>query len=115
MDAMLRRSTDFPQRKVVAKASLPSEGDRKRFAVSFRKAIDRAVSLSGRTKQEFAALMGYDDASQLSRWISGAESVNVDRLWACEVIQPFLIVALAEQTNTAAVKVERNIRVELPA
>lgn len=113
MPDMLRRATDLPQRKVLAKASLAGESDRKEFAASFRKAIEQAVFLSGLTKQQFAGLMGYDDASQLSRWIAGTESVNVDRLWACAAIQPFLIVALAEQSKTVHIEVERNIRVRL--
>jgi len=110
MQPMMRRASDFPQRKVVAKASLPSEGDRKRFAVSFRKAVDRAVTLSGMTKQEFAGLMGYADASALSRWISGAEPVNVDRLWDCETIHPFLITALAEQAGGVVIETTVHVR-----
>lgn len=110
MPQMMRRSTDFPQRKHVAKAALAGEGDRKRFAVSFRKAIDRAVSLSGLTKQQFAGLMGYDDASQLSRWIAGTESVNVDRLWSTHAIHAYLITALAEQAGDA-VEIETTVRV----
>jgi transposase-like protein len=109
MSTMLRRSTDLPQRKVIARASLPGETDRKRFAASFRLAVDRAIALSGLTKQQFAGLMGYADASALSRWISGAEPVNVDRLWSTEAIHPFLITALAEQAGHA-VEIETTVR-----
>lgn len=59
-------------------------------------AIERAILLARLTKQEVAHEMGYSDQSTLSRWISGAETAQLPKLFAIDALREPLAVALAE-------------------
>jgi len=54
------------------------EADRKKFVVGKR--VERALGLLGVTKQEAAHAMGYPDPGVVSRWCSGAERPQFDKL-----------------------------------
>lgn len=58
-------------------------------------AIERALVLANLSKQEVSFRMGYRDQSSISKWISGKESPQFDKLWAIEELRESLIEALA--------------------
>lgn len=73
------------------------------------KALDRALELAHMTKQELAGALGYSDHSPISRWISGAERLQLDTLWSVKPFRKYLLVALAESEDDC--EIEHVIRV----
>ncbi len=59
-------------------------------------AIERAIVLARLSKQDVAYQMGYADQSALARWISGAETAQLPKLFKIVALQQTLVVALAE-------------------
>jgi hypothetical protein len=53
-------------------------------------ALLRAINVLGLSIKEAAALLDLDPP-QLSRWISGVERVQIDRLWATKLHGPFAV------------------------
>lgn len=53
-------------------------------------ALLRAINVLGMSIKEAAVLLDMD-AAQLSRWISGVERIQIDRLWGTRLHGPFAI------------------------
>jgi hypothetical protein len=105
-----------PPRK---KSAVVGEGDRKRLAeVDFRRAvggaIERAILLSGLTKQEVAGRMGYEDQSALSRWISGVENPHFAKLFSIPELRAPLVLTLAGLA-TPDIEIETTLRLRRTA
>lgn len=87
------------KRKRSAELSLRGEADSKRIAETFRRelgqAIARAIRAAGFEQKEVAGLMEYEDGSALTRWIAGAETAQLHRLWMVEGLRKFLVIELA--------------------
>lgn len=102
-------------RKTVAKATLRGEGVRKAFAPSrIGAVIERAIALSGMTKQQAAGEMGYADPSALSRWIAGTDDVQFERLWSVPSLRAGVIAALAEAAESV-VRIQTVVTIERTA
>lgn len=100
MSHSLRADLPSPQRKSVARATLRGETPRKEFAgIRIGAVIERAIHLSGMTKQQAAGEMGYADPSALSRWIAGTDDVQFERMWAVLTLRAGLLAALAESAG----------------
>jgi hypothetical protein len=78
LPASLRLST--------AKANLTNREHRPRVGDE----LERAIGIVGLSIKEAAALLGVEPA-QVSRWIAGAENVQIDRLYATKLHGPFAI------------------------
>ena len=85
------------------------EADRKPLAEDWKRlmgqSLERALMLARLTKQDVSYRMGYEDQSALSRWISGVERPQFDKLWAVEELRQPLVQCLAELAG-ADVQVE---------
>lgn len=92
-----------------------SEGDRKKFAVDEKaligRAVERAISVAGLTKQEAAFQMGYSDSGTLSRWCAGTETPQFAKLWAVEALRGPLVIALAEAMDDSGVIVTTHVQI----
>ena len=64
------------------------------FRAEIGRAIQRAISIAGRSQKEVAGLIGCDVA-QMARWIAGTERPQFDRLFAVEELRWPLIQGLA--------------------
>ncbi len=69
-----------------AKANLTIHENRPRIGAAFL----RAINVLGLSIKEAAALLDMD-AAQLSRWISGVERVQMDRVYGTRLHGPFAI------------------------
>jgi hypothetical protein len=72
------------------------EADRKKFADCSKEAVgralERAIAMSGLSKQEAAFAMGYSDPGTVSRWCAGTERLHVDKVMAvADLRQPFAL------------------------
>lgn len=102
-------------RKNPARASLRGEGPGQFLSsVALGAVIERAISLSGLTKDQAAQEMGYANGSLVSRWIANLEPPNLTRIWAVTALRAGLVAALAEQAG-AQVEVETSIRIRRTA
>jgi len=99
---------DAVPRKTLA---MRGEGLRKPLADGVMgRAIDRAIVLSGLTKQDAAYRMGYQDQSALARWISGVETPQFARLFAVQELRAPLVQALAELASDVEVTTTITVR-----
>lgn len=115
MSAILRSSVDTLPRKNPARASLRGEGAGQFLSsVNLGAVIDRAIALSGLTKDQASQVMGYANASLVSRWIANAEPPNLSRIWAAEELRAGFIAALAEHAGHA-IEIETSIRIRRTA
>jgi hypothetical protein len=60
--------------------------------------VARALAIAGLTIKEGAALLDVDPA-QLSRWISGAEPVQVHRILGCRGLHGPFVIAFAGEVD----------------
>jgi ribosome-binding protein aMBF1 (putative translation factor) len=117
MPSTLRDRALTPPRKMLA---MRGESLRKRLADPdivrlLGRAIERALERADLTKQDAAHRMGYEDQSALSRWISGAETPQIARLWTLgEDFQRALVIELASACQVG-VKVRTTIELEQSA
>lgn len=88
----------------MAKADLKKVED-VTFRAQIGQAVQRALSLAGRTQKEAAGLIDCDVA-QMARWIAGTERPQFDRLFAVEELRQPLIVALAGLVTNVEVVTE---------
>jgi hypothetical protein len=98
---------DAVPRKTLA---MRSESLRKPLAGAIGRAIDRAITLSGLTKQDAAYRMGYQDQSAVARWISGVETPQLARLFAVPELRAPLVQALAELSSDVEVTTTITVR-----
>lgn len=87
------------------------EGDRKKVAEHRERVgrlVERALILTGLTKQQAAYEMGYSDSGVVSRWCSGAERPLLDRLFLVSGFEDSWLIAQAEGNPRA--EVERTIK-----
>lgn len=104
-----RKSVDVQGESRIA----AGEPDRKPFAEyapQLGRAIERALVLANLTKQDAAWRMGYQDASALSRWISGVETPQFARLFGLPELRSALVIALAELAEDVEVTTTIQIR-----
>ena len=92
----------------MAKADL-KEVETRDFRAEIGRAIQRALSIAGRSQKEAAGLVGVDVA-QVARWIAGTERPQMDRLFAIEELRQPLIVELAELAENVEVVTEIRFR-----
>ncbi len=71
-------------------------------------AIERGIVLARLSKQDVAYQMGYADQSALARWISGAETAQLPKLFRIEALRQSLVIALGE---LAECEVETVVRI----
>lgn len=96
--------------KKAAVVGLRGETARKVFSDAYLgRVVERAIALAGLTKDQAGREMGYANASTISRWLSGEESVQLGRVWAVEALRMPLIQALAEAAESGVV-VETTVR-----
>jgi hypothetical protein len=98
--------------KKPARAGLAGEADRK--FLSLGRIVERAIAISGLTKDQAAREMGYANASVISRWFSGDEQPSLSRLWAVPSLHVGLVIALAEAAGVG-VRVRTQIEIEATA
>lgn len=72
--------------RVMAKAQLTSHEKRPYIGA----ALARAIQVLGYSIKEAAALLDMD-AAQLSRWMSGGETIQMQKLWGTPLHGPFAI------------------------
>lgn len=87
------------------------DGDRKKVAEHRERVgrlVERALVLTGLTKQQAAYEMGYSDSGVVSRWCSGAERPLLDRLFLIAGFEDSWLIAQAEGNPRA--EVERTIK-----
>lgn len=96
---MLRASSDRDPQKL-AEARRAAIGDD----------VERALALLGLTKQEAAHALGYRDAGVISRWCSGIERPQFDKLFALEGFEDAWLVVLAKRNPRMAVRTVIEIR-----
>jgi hypothetical protein len=60
--------------------------------------VSRALAIAGLSIKEGAAILDMDPA-QLSRWISGAESVQVHRILDCRQLHGPFVIAFASEAD----------------
>lgn len=98
------------QRKQVA-ASL--RADRKALAVDWRQrqadVFQRILALGHMELKALAHELGYADQSAVSRWASGAERPQFDRVASVDRLRPWIAVAWGEATG-AEVQVSVTVR-----
>jgi len=92
----------------MAKADL-KEVETRDFRAEIGRAIQRALSIAGRSQKGAAGLVGVDVA-QVARWIAGTERPQMDRLFAIEELRQPLIVELAELAENVEVVTEIRFR-----
>ena len=97
---------DVPLRQVKAQLK---EIEKRDFRAEIGHAVQRALSVAGRTQKEAAGMIGVDVA-QVARWIAGTERPQMDRLFAIEELRQPLIVALAELAENVEVVTEIRFR-----
>lgn len=74
------------------------------------RAIERALEYADLTKQQASGLMGYPDQSALSRWISGAETPQLAKLWTLGPrFRHGFVIALADNAADDGVEVRTTI------
>lgn len=71
-------------------------------------ALGRAIAIAGWSLKEAAAVLGMD-AAQLSRWVSGGETVQMHRIWGTKLHGPFAI-ELASGAGDVVVETTVTIR-----
>lgn len=101
-------SSKLPEspRKSLARATLAC----KNFApVQLGPVIERAIALSGMTKDQAADALGYADQSVLAKWIAGTENPQINRIWAAPALRPWFLLALAESAKEE-IEVETTFR-----
>lgn len=90
---------DVPRKPVVATL----RPDRNSLAVDWRRQqgaiFERVLDLARMTKQEASHAMGYPDASAVSRWASGVERAQWDRIADIDQLRPWIAVAWGEATG----------------
>jgi hypothetical protein len=93
---------DVP-RKSVAATLRTGEGDRKWLAEDMKReqgeVFGRVLELARVTKQQASDAMGYPDQSAVSRWISGAERVQWDKVAGVRALRSLIPVAWGEVTG----------------
>lgn len=100
---------DVPRKMLAARG----EAVRKPLAEEIGGAIERALTLARITKQDACYRMGYGaNQAPLSRWISGAERPQFEKLWGIDELRGPLVTALAE---LAGYDVVTEIRIRRPA
>ena len=70
------------------------EADRKRLGIG--RSVERALVIAGLTKQEAAYQLGYSDQGVISRWCSGIERPQFDKLFELPGFEAAWIEARAE-------------------
>lgn len=71
------------------------EAGRKRLGIG--QSVERALAIAGLTKQDAAFQLGYSDQGVMSRWCSGIERPQFDKLFAIDGFEEAFIKARAEQ------------------
>lgn len=101
-------------RKRSAELTFRGEADSKRIAEDFRRelgqAIARAIRAAGMEQKEVAGLMEYEDGSALTRWIAGAETAHLHRLWMVNRLRRHLVIELAGLADGVTVETTISIR-----
>ena len=88
---------DVPRKNLAAGTVSQAKAVRNPFAEALGAAIERALYLARITKQDASYRMGYGtNQAPLSRWISGTERPQFDKLWGIEGLRGPLVTALAE-------------------
>lgn len=86
----------------------------KQIAESFRltlgQAIARAIKASGLEHKAVAGLMAYEDGSALARWIAGAETAHLHRLWMVATLRKHLVIELASLAEGISVETTISIK-----
>lgn len=105
----LRQRLDDVHPKMLAVRATDGDSDRKRLAEQAWRArigrtIERAIVLATLTKQELSFEMGYPDQSAVSRWISGVERPQFDKLFAVDRFYDAWVVACAQENPRVEVK-----------
>jgi hypothetical protein len=89
------------------------ESDRKKLVEDLRpvigRLVERAIALAGLTKQEAAFAMGYSDQGAVSRWCSGVERPQFDKLFVVKGFKLAWLLAIAEDSKE--IEVETTIKV----
>lgn len=100
---------DGVQRKML---SVTSESIRTKFSVEpgsrAGRVIERALELSGVSRQELAYALGYANQSAVSRWISGLENPSLEKLMSDAAPVAFrqgLAIAIGEVQQGISVQV----------
>lgn len=106
---------DTAQLDGIPRKTLAMRGEalRKKIAeptIALGPAIERALELAHLTRQEASHAMGYRDPSALSRWISGAERPQFERLFAVPRLKCALVIALAELAEGIEITTQITIR-----
>lgn len=95
------RMADVHPKMIAAQLRSDAKGDRNPLAETdwrrqIGQMIERALTLSGLTKQAISHAMGYQDQSAVSRWIAGVERPLLDKLLAVEGFYDGWVIACAE-------------------
>jgi hypothetical protein len=96
--------------------SMRGEGLRKKLADpqirhALGRAIERALQLADMTKSQASQEMGYgENQAPISRWISGVENPQFDKLFTIERLREPLVIAIAEMAGTIEVRTTLTIR-----
>lgn len=106
---------DIPRKAVAADLRMPAKLDRKALADDVRReigrAIERALQLADITKQDASDRMGYGtNQAPLSRWISGVERPQFEKLFAIRELRGPMVQALAELSSDIEVTTTIRIR-----
>lgn len=72
--------------------------------------VARAFEIAGLSKQEASFQMGYSDQGTVSRWCSGVERAQFDKLFQVRGFRQAWLLALAEDTPHAEVTTVVSIR-----
>lgn len=101
-------------RKRSAELGPRGEADSKRIAEAFRRelglAIARAIKAAGMEQKEVAGLMAYEDGSALARWVAGAETAQMHRLWMVAKLRKHLVIELAGLAEDVVVETTISIK-----
>lgn len=94
---------DIQRKPAVAGLRLDAKDDRKKLAVDWRKrqadVFVRVLELGRMTPHGLSQALKYSDQSQVSRWASGADRPQWDRIAGVEQLAPFIAVAWGEATG----------------
>lgn len=74
------------------------------------RSVERTLELLGMTKQEAAFAMGYTDQGVVSRWCSGIERPQFDKLFLIEGFEDTWLLARAKRNPNMVVETTVTIR-----
>lgn len=91
-------------RKNLSIRTLPGETSGKKLSEqdqnrAFARVFERAAELSGWSDDRLAQEFGYANSSPISKWKSGADPVQMGRVWACRPFRTWMLLAQAHDAR----------------